>query len=487
MAALGLFSEEDMTMNKMKIVFAGVLALMMCAGISACGKDGDDAKDSSANAIKLNEEQQAVVDEAANKLPEMKLDNSTIKWMAHYDINPGDGNVTPPGLQMFKDTYDGKIDFVQTTWDNRYTDLAKYVMSNDSPDFFPASDMDGFPKGAIKGMFEPVDDYIDLSSDLWADVKATSDAFTFGGGHYVIPIKSSPNFVCVYNTKTIEDNGYEDPATLYYNNEWTWSKFAEMCLDFTDSENDLYALDGYWYGQALNDTCGVPLIGLVDGKVVNNMKDPGVTKVQNLMYELQKNNVVFDRSTNNWSTRGDGATGEGLGTYQTLFIPVGLWGIENSPENVKPFGDVEAGEIMFCPMPRLDDSDTHYVSARVDGYHMVSNAPNPMGVVAYMNCLKVCDTEASQVTEQQLRDDYKWNDEMIDMRNEVYRLVNEHPVYDFQHGVSSELETMMSAVNQYTMITGGGAGTWTTCVEENASAVDYIIKEVNENMESSAK
>ena len=255
-----------------------------------------------------------------------------------------------------------------------------------------------------------------------------------------------------------------------------------MCLDFVDADNDIYALDGYWYGQALNDTCGVPLIGLKDGQLVNNMEDPGVTKIQNMMYELQKNNVVFDRSSNNWYTRGDGTTGEGLGTYKTLFIPIGLWGIENSPANTTAFGDVEAGEIMFCPMPRMDDSDITYVSARVEGYHIIKNAPNPMGVVAYMNCLKVCDAEASEITEQQLRDEYKWNDKMLDMRKEVYRLVNEHPVYDFQRGVSGELDAVMQNVNQYTMITGGQAGTWTSCVEENKGTVDYLIKDANENI-----
>ena len=107
-------------MIRKKRLMAGVFALTMCVGMAACGSsEGSDTAASSANAIKLNDDQQAVVDEAANKLPELELDNSTIKWMAHYDINPGDGNVTPPGLQMFKDTYDGKIEFVQTTLENR--------------------------------------------------------------------------------------------------------------------------------------------------------------------------------------------------------------------------------------------------------------------------------------------------------------------------------------------------------------------------------
>jgi ABC-type glycerol-3-phosphate transport system substrate-binding protein len=467
-----------------KRLLAGVCALTLCCGLAACGSGSSSDESSTADSIALNEDQANQVKELESQLEDIELENTTIKWMAHYDINPGDGQVVAPGLQLFKDKYNGTIEYVQTTWDNRYTDLAKAVMANDSPDFFPASDMDGFPKGAIKAMFEPIDDYIDFDSDLWSDVKSTTDSFEFNGGHYVAAIQSAPNFVCIYNTKTIEDAGYEDPAELYYNDEWTWSKFTEMCLDFTDADNDKYALDGYWYGRALSDTCGVPLIGLEDGKLVNNMSNASIAKVQEMMYELQKNEVVFDRSSNNWSTRGDGTTGEGLGSGLTLFIPVGLWGIEDSPENVTAFGDVEAGEIMFCPMPRMDDSDTYYVSARVEGYFLVKNAPNPEGFAAYMNCLKVANAQASNITEEQLRDEYKWNDDMIAMREEIYRLVNENPVYDFEDGVSAELTTQMQSVNQATMITGGGATTWTACVSEYEKAVDYLIKEANENISS---
>lgn len=465
-----------------KRLLAGICALTLCCGLAACGGSGSGDSSSEAKTIEMNDEQKEQLSGLESKLEDKELENKTIKWLAHYDINPGDGQVVPPGLKLFQDKYDGKIEFIQTTWENRYTDLAKSVMANESPDFFPASDMDGFPKGAIKAMFEPIDDYIDFDSEIWADAKSTNDAFVFNGSHYVAAIQSAPNFVCVYNTKTIEDSGYEDPAELYYNDEWTWSKFTEMCVDFVDAEADKYALDGYWYGKALNDTCGVPLIGITDGKLVNNMSDPQVAKVQELMYELQKNEVVFDRSSNNWSTRGDGTTGEGLGSGLTLFIPVGLWAIEVSPEESKVFGDVAAGEIMFCPMPRMDDSDTYYVSARVEGYFLCKNAPNPEGFAAYMNCLKVANAEASNITEEQLKNDYKWNDTMLEMRKEIYDLVNTNPVYDFEYGVSAELSTQMDSVNQATMITGGGATTWTATVAEYGKAVDYLIKEANDNI-----
>ena len=61
-------------------------------------------------------------------------------------------------------------------------------------------------------------------------------------------------------------------------------------------------------------------------------------------------------------------------------------------------------------------------------------------------------------------------------------LVNTNPVYDFQEGVSAELSTQMQNVNQATMITGGGATTWTACVAEYEKAVDYLIKEANSSI-----
>lgn len=199
--------------------------------------------------------------------------------------------------------------------------------------------------------------------------------------------------------------------------------------------------------------------------------------------ELEKNNVVFDRSSNNWKTRGDGTAGEGIGSGMTLFIPVGLWGIEGEPENVKAFGNVEEGDIMLVPMPGLDDSDTHYVTARADGYFLCQGAPNPEGFAAYMNCRMAAFNEAGEIGEKQLREVCKRNKDMIDMHSEIIRLVNEHPVFDFQDGVSDEFSDKMLNVRQSAMLTGGGAITWSEAVSSNNAAVDYLLKEANESIE----
>ena len=352
-------------MKKAKRLLAGILAFTMTAGMISCGSEKKSDSSSDDTGIKLNDEQVEQVATLADQLEDVELKNKTLKWIAHYDINPTEGSVEDPAINLFEQKYGGKIEWVQTTWDTRFDDIATHVMSNDSPDFFPSSDMDTFPKGAIKGMFDPIDgiEHLDLDSDLWSDTVDIMNQFTFNGDRYICVVSVAPSYLCVYNKTTIQENGYEDPAELYYEGKWDWDVFYNMCVDSTDADNDKYGLDGYGYTNAISETCGLPIIGYKDGQLVNNMKEPEIEKVQSFMYDLGKNNIMFDRSQNNWYTRGDGTTGYGLGTYQTLFIPVGLWALEVPLASTEPFGDMEAGGIMFCPMPKDPDSDKYYISS----------------------------------------------------------------------------------------------------------------------------
>lgn len=490
---------------KIKRFAAGMCALALCLGMTACGGDSGDSGNSgnggatttakqeeattttaaeSREEVTMKEEHVEKLEEVAKNLDDTKLENTDLKFFSHWDINPADGSNVSPEIKLWREKYNGTFTWVQTTWNERYNDLAALVMAKDSPDFFSAMDMDGFPRGAIKGMFDPIDDYIDYNSDLWKDAKVVADNFVYNGKHYVAAIGGYPDIVCVYNTKTIEDKGYDDPAELYWNDEWTWSKFKEMCIDFADADKDIAGIDGWWYPTAMNNVCGVPIIGLENGKLVNNMKNPAVTKMQDLIYDLQKNNVVFDRGKHGNQPRDNATTGAGLATHETLFVPVGLWGIEGMPDTVTAFGDVEAGEIMFVPMPRLDDGDTYYMSTRVDGYFLVKNAPNPQGFKAFMECRMLAKKEADDIAKEQRKDDYKWNDAMIAMRDETIRLANEHPVFTFNSSVSDELTNIMNTVAGATTNTwandegvSDGQTSWTQTVEEHSNEVDQILKD----------
>lgn len=471
--------KEEITMRKAKRLLALSVAMISALSFSACGKD-----DSSSIAGKdLDSEQVEAINSAVDGVDwgNTDLANTEVKWLAHYDINPADGKVEDPGIRLFKEKYNGKITWVQTDWNGRYTKLASLVSSNDSPDMFPASDMDAFPIGAIQGMFQPIDSYIDVNSEYWKDIKPTLDTFSLGDSHYVAVIENSPNLICLYNKTVIDENGFDDPAELYEKGEWTWDVMQEMAIDFTDADADKYAFDGFWWWDAIEQSTGIPLIGMEDGKVVSHLEDASVAEAETLIYDLTKAGVGFPRHLNDWKTRGSNDEGtEGLGQGLTLFIPVGPYEIEDTLANTACCGDVAAGEVMFVPMPSKDGSEP-YMPARVEGYCLCSGAKNPEGFAAFMLCKRVANTngEVKAIGMATLTEEYGWTQEMVDMREECYRLANEKPVFEFYKAVSDEMTTAFNTIVTATSTTNGDAQTWAEVVSANKNGVNYYVEEVN--------
>ncbi len=469
-------------MNLTKRILAGALAMATVLSCVACGNDGDTK--TTTTAATLNSEDQAAIDDVVENigdaLPDVELANKTVKWLAHYDINPTtEGAVMPPNLALFETKYGGKIEWVQTNWESRFTDLANYVQSNTAPDLFPASDMDTHPKGAIKGMFQPIDDYVDLSLDIWEPTREACDKFMYQGKHYVAVIDVSPSCICIYNKNTIEEHGYDDPAELYAQGKWDWNTFEEMCIDFTDPDNDMYALDGWAVEKGIMLTAGKPLLDIVDGEVVSNVMDPTIEKVQTYMYELQKNGVLYPRHLiNNWSIRG-GSDGTGIGSGLQLFCPVGIWAIQNSLEQTEHFGNIAEGEVMFVPMPKDPDLDYYPIWSLVGGYNIITGAQNPEGAAAFINCCRFSadSEETNALGLKQLTEEYGWTEEMVAMKDEITRLARENPVFDFSASVTDDLGSRLDTLSRGTMIPG--EQTWAELRGEQVDAIDYLVSEVN--------
>lgn len=483
-------------MNLSKRILAGAMAVASVFSLVGCGKDDGKKKETATTTTTvkatLNDAEVGIIEEKAESiqgLPDMELANKEVNWLAHYPMNPNDDQAAAADLKLFELKYGGKVVDNVTTWEARYTDLAKLVISGAGPDTFPADDMDAFPKGAIRGMFQPIDDYIDYTDPLWTDTATAADSFAIKDDHYVAVIDVGLQYVCIYNQQTIDQNGLDDPAELFANGEWTLDKFAEMCKEFTNEEEQKYGLDGYWYYDAISQTCGVPMISIgEDGLLQNNMGDPKIESVQNFMYELSKSEVVWPRAQNNWAPRGGDGDGTGMGDNLTLFYPMGIWGLEGVPEKTAPFGDVEAGEIRFVPMPINTDggNDTHWISSRVNGYLLCSGARNPEGFKALMYCKKACslDEDIKELGENQRREIYKWDDTMMDMYDTIKEMALENPVFELHQGVTEELATTFSnTIMSSTMMDGGeGTKTWTTVVSEQKGTVDWLIKEANDTL-----
>lgn len=473
-------------MRKAKRVLALAIACASVLSVASCGKD--DSSTSSIAGVELESSQvQNIVDAASSALTGdssevQKLANPKVQWISHYDINPSDGKVEDPAIALFRETYGGEIEWVQTDWNSRYTKLASLVSADTSPDMFPADDMDAFPMGAIKQMFQPIDSAIDLSEDIWADQAEALEKFALGDDHYVAVIETQPNLWCLYNTETIDNMGLDQPADLYWNGEWTWDVFYDYCVQFNDPDKDMYALDGFWWWDGITQSTGMPYIDIVDGQVVSNVDEPAIEEAQNLVYELTKAGSAFPRHLNNWQTRGPTDEGSiGLGSGLTLFIPCGPYEIEDTLANTEALGSVPDGEVMFVPMPAKDKGENTYMSTRVNGYCLVSGAKNPEGFAAFMRCRKICATDESirQIGIDTLVNEYGWTEEMLEMREECYRLAREYPVFEFYNAISTDMSSVFGTLATATSVTNGEQRTWAEIRDENIASVDYFVDEVN--------
>ncbi|MBR4555597.1 MAG: extracellular solute-binding protein [Ruminococcus sp.] len=484
-------------MRNMKKFAAGAAAMLMALSVTACGdssSSGNSGSDTSSAETtttvekKLDESQQQVIDDIANdsKPEDRKLENTNIKWFSFWDINPTSSEDKEIGvdLALFKSKYNGTIEYISTTWEKKFDDLAAAIMADDAPDFCGADDMDMFPKGAIKEMIEPIDDYVDFNSDLWKDIKSASDQFMYKGKHYVGISRVDPAYIWIYNKTVLEELGIEDPAEMYADGNWNWETMSEMCKNFVDPENDKYALDAWYYENALTESTGVPLVGMKDGEIVNNIEDPKIAKVQEMMFELQKNNVVYPKHENGWNVRGGkDKWGTGLASGLTLFYPIGFWAIEDAPSVTAPFGDISKGEVMFVPVPCDKDSDAQYIPSRVHGFCICKKAKNPEGVAAWLDCTRYAeaDPKAKEITINQLKNDYGWTDEMIEMRDKIYAMAAEHPVFEFAAGVNSDVSSITDEIIKKTMHPSDPAS-WTETVQANKKALDTLIQRAQEQV-----
>ncbi|MGN0585844.1 MAG: extracellular solute-binding protein, partial [Oscillospiraceae bacterium] len=190
-------------MKNVKRTLAFAAAILMASSMCACGSTSGDTVTETTTATtpakELDEEDKAAVAEVDIGDDE-KLENPTVKWLATYDINPDKGKPKLFALELFETQYGGKIEWIPTTWENRYTDLSTQVLGGTSPDLFPAQEFDTFPSKVIDGMFEPFDDYLDFDSDLWPEgAKKLAEAHVMGGKHYVAPVNTDSKCLMIYN------------------------------------------------------------------------------------------------------------------------------------------------------------------------------------------------------------------------------------------------------------------------------------------------
>lgn len=482
-------------MKNFKRIIAGATALTAALSLTGCGdsSSGTGSADTTpastadtttvltveVNTETLAEEDQNAVNDVTELLTDVELENKTIKWFSFYDPFHATtaGNTKSISLELFEAKYDGEIEYVPTTWEAQFTDLATRILGGDGIDFIAGGDLDSFPKGVTNGQFIPYDEYIDWDSELWSAVKDLNDQFIIGDNHYLIATQAAAGEVVVYNKKTIEEFGFEDPVDLLENNEWTWSAFKNMLLEYCDNENECYGLDGWFNEKPLMLSGGVAPVELKDGQLVSNLYDASLEKAMNFMYELNQKGLTFDKGLYDWQTHP-----EFIAEGKELFYITGLYALEGSHDIWGPtFGDAE--DVMFVPIPRMDDSDTYYLPAGMEAYMLCKGAGNPEGVARFMECTIAAnyDQRTIDIGIQKRKDDYGWTDEMIEMQDKIKAMTAEHPMYSIHTGCPTDMYSLLDS-GEYGIRCSFYGIEWAGVRDALSEAIDELTAEFNASL-----
>lgn len=461
-------------MRKTRVFISALLILS--ASLTACTSKNSSSAYSRELDSALREEihQNA---ESTDLLTGDKLENGVIKWLSDWDINPdASGKNVPTDLAVFQERYGGEVKFYHCTFENRYEKLAEYISSDEGIDFFYGGNLDAFPKGAIRKMFVPVDDYIDFDSPLWEDVKDVNDQFIWNGSHYMAGVQSTGDSVAVvYNRKTVAEAGLDDPAELYAHGEWTWDTFQDMLESFVDTNNQKFGIDSWWFEFGLMNTIGIPPVSIEDGKLVSNLSDPSMERVQNWIYELYQNGcIAIGVGDYGWGSK-PAYIGEG----KLLFYPVGLYEFYTEKKQwTEKFG----ADAFFVPMPKDPKADEYYIPTGLEAYMFVSGGSNPEGVAKYLDCKRFVhiDEETRKLADQQFLDDYGWTEEMVEMKNSMQELADANPVIDISKGISKDCGELLDSSLRLT-----ARGTpWNETYDSIYAVVDKYLDEINNNPDS---
>ncbi len=469
----------------MKKIICLALALLMVLALVGCKSN----KRQIVEVTLSTEDSEAILAAAGIRLPDVEqaaAAGTTIKYCSWYDgfHNYSEDEIVNTGYFTFKEKYGCEIEWIEVDYFERFNALANLILTEDAPDFYPAGSSSSatFPQSCIKGTFQPIDDYVDYDDPLWVGMKEAAEYFALGDTHFAFVTDITFRHIVPYNTRVVDEWGFDDPAELYANDEWTWDVFYEMCMEFSDADEERYALDGYSFNDALvQQATGKKLVGKdADGHYFSNLDDPLIEAANNLLYDLVKNECTYREGTNYWAGRNDHQAGAGVKDGLCLFYIATIDEFTGTVEEISSiWGDVTQNELMFVPLPRYHNGDgNYYLTSIPAGYMLVTGAQNPEGVALLASCerFKIIDPTVIDIDKKQLKETYLWTDEMLDMRDHCYELAQKNvSMYyngDFIDGLNNAYNSLRDGVAR-------SATSWAQLKENNTEAFEYYLEQQN--------
>lgn len=397
-------------MKKHKRLLAGLLAVSMVIGTGSCSgsrnTDGDDSA-ATTTAISTNAattdpnaalDTQINYDEMAN-IEEVDSANEEgtgpaytpgqkaglVKALCYYDITADQPEIS----EIFAERYGGTVETQICGSMEYFEKLGMLIAAGTAPDLV-RYDWAAYPDGVSKNRYTALDEWLDMDSPLWSDIKSVIESFEYLGQHYYYPQNVMPNFAMIYNRANIEEANLEDPMDLYFAGEWTWDKWEEMLYTWAamDEEN-LPFTGGSWSSMMFINTTGTQIIDVTEDDIVNNLRDKNVSRTMEWLEKLKREGLVGEGYIHPEEAFVDG---------KLLFLAMGFtWGFESAQKCL--FAKNLDGEIAAVPFPRDPQADKYYLAADTLGFMVPAGAQNIQGGVQWILSSRIYETDPEVIEE----------------------------------------------------------------------------------------
>lgn len=462
-------------MSKIKRTLALAVALTSVFAATSCGRAGD-----SSSAVTTVPKVEVNDTDLIEDIPDGA--QKEILWMGTYDLNPGDGEDKTVEMTLFNNK-GGTVKYSQVSDSEKFDKLAAAIMSQkDVPDIFKYEWLT-FPSQVLKDMYQPIDDLVDFTDPLWADVAETADQFVLKGKHYVAPISFGVSTMMMYDHDVILNEGLDDPYELYLDGEWNWDNWYSMMDQFCTNApagTERYGINGWFCTQLIQQT-GKTMVTYDGNEFKSNLDDPDIERAEELIYNLAKNNYVYDTWTGNArQTLNDGTV---------LFYSMGTWAMTGRS------GPMEGEDWRIVPTPSDPNTDKKYMTSSMLAYMWVKGSTANEAVKTWYECSRLAVTDEEYINngkEKFLNANPNWTEEMWQVMNDCQS--SEYmQIFDYGYGISptmsddgasSDGNSVTRKLYEYTIKSDdeGHQYTWTELRETYAATVESELKAINKSL-----
>ena len=372
-------------MKKFNKVLSAILAAAVALSMTACtpgsegsnegGNGGGEGSSTTTTIGSFEEATAPPIDENA--------ETGTIKYLT-YETNFL--NDSADMIALFEQRYGGLVEADTSATSLTYFEmLATRIATGDSPDLV-RYEWITFPHGMSYNMFTPLDDYINLDSDLWSGIKDVVEQYSYNGKHFYVPYHVGMSYALNYNNRVLEENGMSDPMAMVQNNTWTWSAFEEMLKRWKDIDPENHI--GYNGVGAMSFviTTGQKVVSIQNGEIINNLRNPDIQRCMTWLEGMRKNGLLGATAEQQASGVPNGfvAPDQAFVDGNLLFLGMGAdWTFSSAKESLDKASI--PNEIKFIPFPRDEQADAYYQNTDTFGYMIPAGAKNVKGAIDWIN------------------------------------------------------------------------------------------------------